>query len=135
MQTIKIKSRSHCEIVDITRKIAETVPTNLKSGICHLFVKHTTCGITINENADPDVKTDIAAMLNSLVPWHQDFFQHFEENSAAHVKSSLLGFNVSIPVINGSLDLGRWQGIYFCEFDGPKERQITIQFIKDIACE
>jgi len=112
---------------------AGTIPPNPeesnKSGICVLFVQHTTCGLTINENADPDVKSDMLGFLNRLIPQYDDHFRHFEHNSDAHIKSSLVGSSVTVPFENGKLCLGRWQGIYLCEFDGPREREILINFL------
>ena len=131
MKKVEVQSSSHSQMIDITADLAESIPAGFQNGICHVFVRHTTCAVTINENADPDVKSDILAMLDKLVPWRQNFFRHFEENSAAHVKSSLLGFSAAIPVRNGKLDLGRWQDVYLSEFDGPKRRQLTGQFIRE----
>lgn len=112
---------------------AGTIPPNpeesIKIGICVLFVQHTTCGLTINENADPDVKSDMLGFLNRLIPQYDDHFRHFEHNSDAHIKSSLVGSSVTVPFENGKLCLGRWQGIYLCEFDGPREREILINFL------
>ena len=101
----------------------------MKSGICVLFCEHTTAGLTINENADPDVKTDIINTLDRMIPFVQPGFLHREGNSAAHLKSSLIGCSLSIPIHNGHLILGRWQGIYLCDFDGPRERRVTVTLI------
>ncbi len=129
MLKIDITSNSHSEIIDITHELKKLVPVNF-TGICHLFVQHTTCAITINENADEDVKHDMLKMFDSIAPWNKDFFRHFEGNSAAHIKSSLLGFSQTIPVFESSLALGIWQGVYFCEFDGPRQqRSVIVQFI------
>ncbi|MCW5956217.1 MAG: secondary thiamine-phosphate synthase enzyme YjbQ [Pyrinomonadaceae bacterium] len=102
---------------------------SFEDGVCVLFVKHTTCGLTINENADPDVKTDMLGFFDRLIPQYDDHFRHFEHNSDAHIKSSLVGSSVTVPFENGKLCLGRWQGIYLCEFDGPREREILIKFL------
>ena len=131
MPKITIASNSHSQIIDITNDVNQIIPKNF-SGICHLFVQHTTCAITINENADEDVKHDILKMFDVIAPWNKDFFKHYEGNSAAHVKSSLLGFSQTVPIINGQLALGTWQGIYFCEFDGPRQnRKVLVQFISE----
>ena len=135
MDLLEINSASHSEMIEVTRLVQTVVPQDLENGICHIFVRHTTCALTINENADCDVKTDMVKMFEQLVPWHQNFFRHFEGNSAAHVKSSLLGFSLTVPVIGGRLELGRWQGIYLCEFDGPKTRQLRVQFLRGASEE
>ena len=131
MPKINISSNYHSQIIDITKEVSNLIPTNF-DGICHLFIQHTTCAITINENADEDVKHDILKMFDILAPWNKDFFRHYEGNSAAHIKSSLLGFSQTVPIKNGKLNLGTWQGIYFCEFDGPRQnRKILVQFVQE----
>ena len=130
MKTLKIKSSAREELVDITRQVAAELESgNIESGNCTLFVRHTICGITINENADPDVQHDILLFLRDLIPQYYEGFRHFEHNSDAHIKSSLMGSSVTIPFANGKLALGRWQGIFLCEFDGPRERQVTVQVL------
>ena len=114
-------------MVDITSKVEKLIPGN-GEGICVLFTQHTTCGMTINENADPDVKSDMLGFLQRLIPQYEPNFKHFEHNSDAHIKSSLVGSSVTIPYEDGKLLLGRWQGIYLCEFDGPRERKLTVFF-------
>ena len=114
-------------MVDITSKVAKLIPEN-GEGICVLFTQHTTCGLTINENADPDVKSDMLGFLHRLIPQYEPNFKHFEHNSDAHIKSSLVGSSVTVPFENGKLLLGRWQGIYLCEFDGPREREVVVFF-------
>jgi secondary thiamine-phosphate synthase enzyme len=104
--------------------------SGVKSGLCHIYVPHTTAGVTVNENADPSVRTDITAVLERIVPWN-DKYAHGEGNSAAHVKASMMGFSVTVPVERGQLLLGTWQGIYFCEFDGPRSRKVIV---KIVAC-
>jgi secondary thiamine-phosphate synthase enzyme len=131
MQTIEVKSRKHSDMIDITAAVRDLVPAGI-NGVCHIFCKHTTAGLTINENADPAVCADIQTALEKIVPWDQSFFRHFEGNSAAHLKSSLLGFSQMVPVKDGRLVLGTWQGIYFCEFDGPRSRSVTVQFMLDV---
>jgi secondary thiamine-phosphate synthase enzyme len=123
---IKIKSSSREEMIDITREVEGHLPDN-SSGICVVFVQHTTCGVTVNENADPDVQTDMLGWLRRLVPQDTPEFKHAEENSDAHIKSSLVGTSVTVPFADGRLLLGRWQGVYLCEFDGPRARTVIVQ--------
>ena len=123
METLIVKSRGREEMVDITADV-ERLVARKGDGICVLFTQHTTCGLTINENADPDVKSDMLGFLRRLIPQYEPNFKHFEHNSDAHIKSSLVGSSVTVPFENGRLLLGRWQGIYLCEFDGPRERNI-----------
>jgi len=99
-----------------------------QEGICCLFVPHTTAGITINENADPDVVRDMIIQLNKVIPFADDY-KHLEGNSAAHIKASLMGFSQNLIIHQGSLALGTWQGIYFCEFDGPRTRKLYVKFL------
>lgn len=124
MRTITIKSNEREEMQEITREVEEHLPNG--SGVCVLFTRHTTCGLTINENADPDVKSDMLGFLRLLIPQYEPNFKHFEHNSDAHIKSSLVGSSVTVPFADGKLLLGRWQGIYLCEFDGPRERQVVV---------
>jgi len=126
--TMSITTRSRSEMIDITSKVEEELnKSGLTDGVCVLFVPHTTAGITINEGADPSVVADIQAMLNRLVPW-EGSYRHLEGNSAAHIKSSLVGNSVIVLVESGRLKLGTWQGIFFCEFDGPRSRKVHIKF-------
>ena len=127
MQTIKIKSTKREELIEITSEVLKFIP-EMGEGICILFTQHTTCGLTINENADPDVKHDFLLFLKNTIPQYYEGFRHFEHNSDAHLKSSLVGSSVTIPFENGKLLLGRWQGIYLCEFDGARERKIIAVF-------
>lgn len=127
MKTIDIKTLHRTEFVDITAQVAAAVADAANdSGVVTVFVPHTTAGITINENADPDVTADMAAALDRLVPWEAGY-RHGEGNSAAHVKASLMGNSVQAPFVNGRLHMGTWQAIYFCEFDGPRSRQAWIR--------
>jgi secondary thiamine-phosphate synthase enzyme len=114
-------------MIDISGEVQRALEQE-KSGasVCIVFVPHTTAAVTINENADPAVRADILAELNKVIPF-EDGYTHGEGNSAAHVKASLVGSSVSMPVEHECLCLGRWQGIYFCEFDGPRQRQVWIQ--------
>jgi len=127
MQTIKVKSKVREEMIDITSDAEKLIPEG--DGICVLFTQHTTCGLTINENADPDVKSDMLGFLQRLIPQYEPDFKHFEHNSDAHIKSSLVGSSVTVPFENGKLLLGRWQGIYLCEFDGPRERKVIVRIL------
>jgi secondary thiamine-phosphate synthase enzyme len=128
MATIKVSSNSREEMLDITADVEKLIPKK-GDGVCVCFTQHTTCGMTINENADPDVKSDMLGFLHRLIPQYEPNFKHFEHNSDAHIKSSLAGSSVTIPFQNGELLLGHWQGIYLCEFDGPRERKVVVQTI------
>jgi len=123
---IKIKSSAREEMINITPDVEGFIPDK-SSGVCVVFVQHTTCGVTVNENADPDVQTDMLGFLRRLIPQHETHFKHGEQNSDAHIKSSLVGSSVTVPFEDGRLCLGRWQGIYLCEFDGPRERKVVVQ--------
>lgn len=127
MKHLKIKTKARNDFVDVTAMVAQEVKSScIEQGICILFVPHTTAGITINENTDPNVVRDMQHVLDDVVPWDNGY-RHAEGNSAAHVKASLMGFSVQVPIEKGELCLGTWQGIYFCEFDGPRIREIWIQ--------
>jgi secondary thiamine-phosphate synthase enzyme len=129
MEKISISTPDQTIMLDITSKISELVTKNgINNGICHVFVPHTTAGLTINENADPDVRVDIIKELNSIVPFN-DNYKHSEGNSAAHIKASLVGSSENIIIENGRLQLGTWQGIFFCEFDGPRRRQVWVKLV------
>ncbi len=127
MIEISVKTSRKVELVDIGGEIRKAVDqAGIQRGVCSVFVPHTTAGITINENADPNVARDILFALNKIVPDDWDY-HHLEGNADAHIKSSLIGSSVTIIIENGSLQLGTWQGIYFCEFDGPRTRYVWIQ--------
>ncbi|TDO77668.1 secondary thiamine-phosphate synthase enzyme [Halanaerobium saccharolyticum] len=131
MQKLSIKTNNKVELIDITTKVQNAVKeAGLDSGLVEIYIPHTTAAVTINENADPDVKADIKKEINKIVPF-DDNYSHLEGNSAAHIKSSLFGVNQSIIVENKKLLLGTWQGIYFCEFDGPRSRNIYLKIIRD----
>ena len=122
------QSRTHFE--DITGAIKRIIrEEKVKNGICYIYVPHTTAGVFINENADPDVKFDIEKTLEKLVPWFNDY-EHSEGNAAAHIKSVLTGNSIFIPIKNGKLMLGTWQGIFFAEFDGPRDRKVIIKIME-----
>lgn len=124
---IDVQTNNSQELVDITNAVAQRVSaSSIRSGMCFVFCPHTTAGLTINENADPDVKRDMLAVLDSLVPVDDPGYRHAEGNSAAHVKASMMGFSVMVPVTEGKLALGTWQGIYLCEFDGPRRRHVHV---------
>ncbi len=133
MKTITIQTTRRCEIVDITRLVAAQLPADIAEGICHVYCPHTTAAVTVNENYDPDVKHDLLEKLDRLIPQQESFYQHEEGNSDAHLKSSLVGFSQMVPFRNGRLELGTWQGIYFCEFDGPRSRTVRLYFQKTEA--
>lgn len=127
---IDIRTTAPQEMIDITRLIREEVHNHgLKDGLVAVFVPHTTAGITINENADPDVVHDMLAALERTYPAHGPY-RHAEGNSHAHIKASLMGSSVMVPVKDRRLSLGIWQSIYLCEFDGPRNRQVEVQFFE-----
>ena len=126
MQSFSVKTRSRVEFVDITADVARAISAEgMTDCVCTVFVPHTTAGITINENADPSVTADIMKELGKIVPF-DDGYAHAEGNSAAHIKSSVMGHSVQVIVKNGRAVLGTWQGIYFCEFDGPRRRTVHV---------
>jgi secondary thiamine-phosphate synthase enzyme len=128
---ISISTRDRVEFQDVTGRVAEIVRSSgVQSGICHVFVPHTTAAVTINEHADPDVVEDIAAKLDALVPRH-DKYRHTEGNSPAHIKASLIGSSEAVFIEDGRLVLGTWQGIFFCEFDGPRQRSLMVKVAGD----
>ena len=124
---LSVKSRIQTELIDITSEIQKAVGSSgIRQGICMLYVPHTTAAVTINESADPSVREDILMVLNQIVP-REAGYRHLEGNSPAHVKSTLVGASEHIAIENGRLVLGTWQGIFFCEFDGPRTRKIHIR--------
>lgn len=126
MIELSVRTHRRTEFVEITDQVQRAVAeTKIADGVCTVFVPHTTAGITINENADPAVMEDIGAMLEKLVPW-EGRWRHTEGNAAAHVKSALLGHSVHVLVRGGKLQFGTWQGIFFCEFDGPRTRKAWV---------
>ena len=129
MDEISVKTSSHTQFIDITSKVSEVLQkTGIKDGICTVFTPHTTAGITINENADPDVPRDIIREMEKVVPLN-DGYAHIEGNSAAHIKSSLFGCSETVIIRNGTLMLGTWQSVFFCEFDGPRNRKVWVEII------
>ncbi len=131
METLSIKTTSQTTLINITNQIQDLVnKNNWSDGLLLIFIPHTTAAITINENADPDVTRDMLYEINKVIPM-DDNYHHFEGNSAAHIKSSLVGQFLSVIVENKNILLGTWQGIYFCEFDGPRNRKVWVKFIKN----
>ena len=127
MYTIKVRSHAREELVEFTEEVKENLrESGATDGVCFLYVQHTTAGLTINENADPDVPRDMLHALRTLIPQHGMGFRHGEENSDAHIKTSLVGTSVTVPFQDGKLLLGRWQGIFLCEFDGGRERKVMM---------
>jgi len=129
MRQFSVHTQEHTQFVNITAEVQHAVAdSGIRQGVCHVFIPHTTAGITINENADPDVVRDLITTLERLVPWRGDY-QHNEGNSAAHLKASLMGFDQTVLVQDGRLALGVWQSLYFCEFDGPRDRKVWLEII------
>jgi secondary thiamine-phosphate synthase enzyme len=128
---LSVKTNAKTELIDITSKVQKMVRgSKIANGICMLYVPHTTAAVTINESADPSVRDDILMILNQIVPWKAEY-RHLEGNSPAHVKAALLGPSETIGIEKGDLVLGTWQGIFFCEFDGPRDRKLHIHLITE----
>ncbi len=128
---LRVKTNARTELVDITQAIQRLVAeSGVRSGVCHIYVPHTTAALTINENTDPNVGRDILKELNKIIPFDDDY-GHSEGNSAAHIKSTLVGMSKSILVDEGRLALGTWQAVFFCEFDGPRDRRVMVKVMKD----
>jgi len=129
MERIRLRTRSAQCLEDVTQQVNEAVrASGVKEGVCHLFVPHTTAGLVINENADPDVGRDLLEKLEALVPSDAPY-HHYEGNAHAHIKSSLVGQSAAAPVAAGRLALGRWQAVFFAEFDGPRERELLVTVV------
>ncbi|MDQ3135722.1 MAG: secondary thiamine-phosphate synthase enzyme YjbQ [Acidobacteriota bacterium] len=132
MQIIKVRSREREQLVEFTDEVRRKLKeSSAREGVCVLYVQHTTAGLTVNENADPDVPRDMLHALRTLIPQHGMGFRHGEENSDAHIKTTLVGTSVTVPFHDGELLLGRWQGIFLCEFDGGRERQVILQVMSN----
>ena len=128
---LKVRSRAREELVEFTEDVRRVLrESGGREGVCVLYVRHTTAGLTVNENADPDVPRDMLHALRTLIPQHGMGFRHGEQNSDAHIKASLTGPSVTVPFADGELLLGRWQGIFLCEFDGPREREVILQVMR-----
>ena len=131
MQTLRVKTSRRTEFRDITGEVEKVVrDSGVNYGVCHLYVPHTTAGITINEHADPDVARDIEGIFDRLIP-HQGPYRHAEGNTDSHMKAVLTGHSQFVLVEHGTLALGTWQGIFLCEFDGPRERTIFVKILRD----
>ncbi len=129
IHTLSVRTHSRTEILDLTGQVQEMVrQSDVEEGVCHIFVAHTTAGLTINENADPSVKSDILMVLNKVIS-DKETYRHMEGNSPAHIKASLMGPNLTVLVSGGRLLLGTWQGIYLCEFDGPRTRKVHVKLM------
>jgi secondary thiamine-phosphate synthase enzyme len=127
MYVLKVKSHQREELIEFTADVQrQLVASGEQEGVVVLYVQHTTAGLTVNENADPDVPRDMLHALRTLIPQHGMGFHHGEENSDAHIKASLVGPTVTVPFAEGKLLLGRWQGIFLCEFDGGRERKVIM---------
>lgn len=130
---LEVHTAKHTQMLDITRLIQKAVEdSGVSDGICTVFIPHTTAAVTINENADPDVVRDFTTEIDKIVPW-DDGYHHVEGNSAAHLKASMIGFSEQIIIDSGKLVLGTWQGIYFCEFDGPRYRNVYVKVMGPCA--
>jgi len=130
VKEIRIATRSRTELIDITGKLEDAVVSSkIKAGVCQIFVPHTTAAVTINENADPSVKRDILHGLDKIVPLDGDY-EHGEGNAAAHIKSVMVGTDRTVLIEGGKLKLGTWQGIFFCEFDGPRQRNVFVNIME-----
>src|SRR5512139_2675669 len=131
IKQLRVQTKAKTELVDITQGVQRLVTeSGVRSGVCYVFVPHTTSGITINENTDPNVGRDILKELNKVIPF-DDHYGHSEGNSAAHIKSTLVGVSKSVIVEEGRLTLGTWQAIFFCEFDGPRDRRVYVKVTRD----
>ena len=133
MHTLRVKTDRRTQLLDITAKVEKIVAdSGVSDGVCYVYVPHTTAGVTINEAADPDVATDMEGALDRLIP-NKGPYRHSEGNSDSHIKTTLVGTSQIVFVENGKLVLGRWQGIFLCEFDGPRERRIQVKIVVDRA--
>lgn len=133
LQRLQIQTHRQAEFVDITREIQQRISNSaVQNGIVFVYCPHTTCGLTIQENADPGVQHDMLLLLNRLAPREDAQYRHIEDNSASHLQASMMGFSQMIYIENGRLVLGRWQGLYLCEFDGPRTRTVIVKFQQDV---
>ena len=131
IRQLRVKTKARTELVDITQGVQRLVAeSGVRSGVCYIYVPHTTSGITINENTDPNVGRDILMELNKVIPFDDDY-GHGEGNSAAHIKSTIVGVSKSVVIEEGRLALGTWQAVFFCEFDGPRDRRVYVKVMKD----
>jgi secondary thiamine-phosphate synthase enzyme len=133
MKTLQVKTSRRTQLVDISSEVETIVrETGIHSGVCYVYVPHTTAGVTINEHADPDVASDVAALFDRLIP-RQGPYRHAEGNTDSHMKAILTGTSQTIFIQNGKLALGTWQGVFLCEFDGPRQRTVVVKVIPDAA--
>ncbi len=133
LKYLNVKSSRRTEFIDITAQVQEEITeAGMESGVCYVYVPHTTAGVTINEGADPSVQEDMLSILSRLVPQNPKY-RHAEGNSDAHVKSSMIGASLSVPVHEGKLILGTWQAIFFAEFDGPRHRRVALKLLTDAS--
>jgi secondary thiamine-phosphate synthase enzyme len=131
IRQLRVQTKSRTELVDITQGVQRLVAeSGVRSGVCYVYVPHTTAAVTINENSDPNVGRDILKELNKVIPFDDDY-GHTEGNSAAHIKSSIIGVSKAVMVEEGRLGLGTWQALFFCEFDGPRERRVMVKVMKE----
>lgn len=129
-EIISLSTKNRCQWIDISPDVQKIIDNcGIKNGICSVISLHTTAAITVNENADPDVETDFFKKLAQLIPQLEPFYRHAEKNSDSHLKASIVGLSTMVPVAEGSLVLGTWQSIYFCEFDGPRKRRVSVSII------
>lgn len=131
-KVLNVRTPSHTTFINITREVKAFVEeSGIKEGLCIIYVPHTTAAVFINEGADPDVVRDIAYKLNQLVEWDDPNYRHMEGNSAAHIKSAIIGNSRVIPIVDGKLVLGTWEAIFLAEFDGPRTRRVVVQIIEE----
>ena len=129
METVRVKTDRRTQLVDVTREVGKVVAASgVASGVCYVYVPHTTAAVTINEHADPDVATDLEGVFDRLVP-HQGPYRHSEGNTDSHAKAVMVGASQIVFVEGGKLALGTWQGVFFCEFDGPRERKMWVKVV------
>ncbi|MGA9532184.1 MAG: secondary thiamine-phosphate synthase enzyme YjbQ [Anaerolineales bacterium] len=132
MQILEVSTKSQSQFVDITDDVSRVIQeSGMQNGLVVVYIPHTTAGIVINEHADPSVAHDVLADLDRLVPWEQPYYEHAEGNSSSHVRASIVGTSEMIVVEHGALALGTWQGIFLCEFDGPRRRKVYVKTMAD----
>ena len=131
LQTESVRTQHRNQLIEVTDRVRKLAASaGIVDGMAIVYIPHTTAAVTINENADPDVKSDFLKKLETLIPKHESYYQHGEGNSDSHLKTSLVGNSVTVLIEDGELVLGRWQGIYFCEFDGPRTREMHVKLVR-----